>query len=261
MAHETSHWYSLHVSGRTGRRVLVIDDDELSREVLSLLLVGEGYSVDVTGSGDEALLSAGNADAPPDIVLMDMQMPGISGEELGRRLRELCGASTQLIAMSGSRSEAGESRAFDAFLLKPFSMAELGRTLEARAGRLSQEPSEAGFGVALPEEVLDAQIFGKFQAMVGKEPLRELYGLCLSDAEKQLAVMRAAAAASDDAAFRKSAHVIKGSLGMLGAQELRRMCGLLEEVGLNGAYAATLADFPAALERLRGMLIALGVQL
>ena len=239
----------------------MIDDDELSREVLSLLLVGEGYSVDVTGSGEEALLSVGNADAAPDIVLIDMQMPGISGEELGRRLRELCDASTQLIAMSGSRSEAGESRAFDAFLLKPFSIAEFGRTLEARGGRPWPEVSEAGRDIASPEEVLDQQIFKAFEARVGKEPLRELYGLCLSDAGKQLTAMRGAVAASDDAAFRKSAHTIKGSLGMLGARELQGRCGLLEEVGLNGAYAATLADFPAALERLRGMLIALGVQL
>jgi len=238
----------------------VIDDDELSRQVLGVLLAGEGYSVDVKSSGDEALLSLANA-AAPDFVLMDMQMPGISGEELGRRLRELCGASMQLIAMSGSRSEEGESRSFDAFLLKPFSMAEFAKIPEKIHGRSSQELSQAGLDAVSPEEVLDLRIFKAFEAVVGKEPLRELYGLCLRDVGKQLALIRAAAAASDEDGFRKSAHVIKGSLGMLGARELQRMCGLLEEIGLTDAYAATLADFPAALERLRGMLIALGVQL
>lgn len=240
---------------------MVIDDDELSREVLSVLLAGEGYRVEVASSGEEALSSLAAASSAPDVVLMDMQMPGISGEELGRRLRELGGKSMKLIAMSGSRSEGSKAGASDAFLLKPFSMAEFSEALERLDERASSAPGGERPYPASGEEVLDPRIFKMFEGTVGKEQLRELYGLCLSDAERQLTAMRAAAAAGDDAEFRRCAHTIKGGLGMLGARELQRLCGLLEEAGLSGNYLATFTEIPMATERLRHRLIALGVQL
>lgn len=249
------------MSGQTERRVLVIDDDELSREVLSILLAGEGYLVDVASSGDEALRSLSAARAAPDMVLMDMRMTGISGEELGRRLRELGGTSMKLIAMSASRSEGSKAGALDAFLLKPFSMSEFSEALERVDERASSEPGGERPDSASGGEVLDPRIFKMFEGTVGKEQLRELYGFCLSDAERQLTAMRAAAAAGDDAKFRQYAHTTKGGLGMLGARELQRMCGLLEEAGLTGNYLATLAEIPEAADRLRHRLIALGVQL
>lgn len=250
------------VSERAERRVLVIDDDELSLEVLSLLLREEGYAVDAAGSGEEALLALGRPGARPDVILMDMQMPGLSGNELARRLREACDGSTPLIAMSGSRRPEAEWESCDAFLLKPFSMAELTGILgEQQQGF----PGSAGGVVpglaAAGEKVLDRAIFDGFKAMVGAESLKELYQLCLTDAAKQVAAMRTAAAAGEDEALRKSAHAIKGSLGMVGARELQGMCGVLEEAGLGDDDVSPLAEMPAALDRLRAMLAALGVQL
>lgn len=243
------------------QRILVIDDDELSREVLSLLLGGEGWVVDVASCGEDALRLLAGSEAAPEVVLLDMQMPGISGEDLVLKLRTVCHTSIRLIAMSGSQPETVECSTFDGFLLKPFSMPDLSALLERLGGGPAGQTSENGPDLPPPNEVLDPQIFMTFKRMMGREPLRELYGLCLSDAEKQAAAMRSAAAAQDDANFRRSAHAIKGSLGMLGALELQRICGLLEEVGLKGDPSATLAELPAAIERLRRMLIGLEVDL
>ncbi len=66
-------------------RVLVIDDDALSREVFALLLQDAGYAVETTESGDEALLHLQKANPLPQVVLTDLQMPGISGNPLARR--------------------------------------------------------------------------------------------------------------------------------------------------------------------------------
>ena len=252
----------MRVNERAGWRVLVIDDDELSREVLGLLLSGEGYEVESASCGEDALAELAGPGAKPDAVLMDLQMPGVSGEGLARLLRRACGPEMRLLAMSGSRSGLGESEVFDAFLLKPFSMGEFGATLErleVRAARV--EPRQAA---VTPEadEVLDAQIFNGFAGMMSAGPLKELYGVCLTDAVKQMEAMREAATIGDDAAFRKNAHAIKGSLGMVGARELQGMCALLEEMGLAGdTYVKTLADFGEAIQRLRGMLVARGVSL
>ncbi len=246
------------------QRILVIDDDDLSREVVEIVLSGEGYEVNGASSGEVAMEALSGSGALPDAVLMDMQMPGVSGEELARRLRAVCGESMRLIAMSGSRSREAESEEFDGFLLKPFSAEEFRAILE-RPGRGSDGPggaeepreSEGGGGT----DVLDSQIFASFQAIMSKESLRDLYGACVADATRQLGAMRSAAAAGDDTEFRKSAHLIKGGLGMLGVRELQGMCSVLEEQGLTDNQKATLAEFPAAIERLRRMLIARGVEL
>src|ERR1700679_2747867 len=87
-------------------RILVVDDDAVSREVIALLLEGEGYEVKTVDSGDEALLHLiAITDWRPGVVLTDVQMPGLAGGELARRLRDLCGGGTILLAMSGSEPD------------------------------------------------------------------------------------------------------------------------------------------------------------
>jgi CheY-like chemotaxis protein/HPt (histidine-containing phosphotransfer) domain-containing protein len=111
-------------------RVLVVDDDEMSRELLTVLLEGEGYAVHTAESGEAAmkLLASGPV---PDLVLADMQLPGISGAELARGLRGACGSSALLLAISGSQPAAEAVSLFDGFLLKPFQMEEVAAALQA----------------------------------------------------------------------------------------------------------------------------------
>lgn len=254
------------------QRVLVIDDDDLSRAVLSLLLVEEGYGVEVARSGEVALemladgrTGLGDADVAegnlvqgeghPDVVLMDMQMPGLCGDDLARELRERCGGSMTLVAMSGSPL-GGVPGAWDAFLLKPFSMEEFAGALGGRGARRGEVATGQTIAAG---EVLDGKIFAGFEALVGSERLCELYEHCLQDAAAQLGEMRRAAAESDGARLRKCAHAMKGSLGMVGARELEGMCSELEKNGLNATTFGSFAKFGDALGRLRGMLVARGV--
>jgi signal transduction histidine kinase/CheY-like chemotaxis protein/purine-cytosine permease-like protein len=71
------------------RRVLVVDNEEVDRELLRQLLEPTGFVVAQAASGEAALdwLRANQADAPPDAILMDLAMPGIDGWETIRRLR------------------------------------------------------------------------------------------------------------------------------------------------------------------------------
>ncbi len=113
----------------TQTRVLVIDDDEMSRELLTVLLEAEGYAVTAAESGDDALVLL-ESSTRPDIVLTDMQMPGSSPEQLAGRLRRACGRRTLLLAMSGSRPPSATISHFDGFLLKPFTAADVTALLE-----------------------------------------------------------------------------------------------------------------------------------
>src|ERR687884_299232 len=73
-------------SGQRALRVLVVDDHQLFRTGLRELLAAEGFEVDAAGGGEQALRRV--ASFAPDVVLMDVDMPGMSGIETTRRLRE-----------------------------------------------------------------------------------------------------------------------------------------------------------------------------
>ena len=106
-------------------RILIIDDDEMSRDLLAVLLEAEGYAVASADSGDAALALLDATQPRPSVVLTDMQMPGSSPTQLAGRLRRACGRNTLLLAMSGSRPAPATLARYDGFLLKPFSAAEL----------------------------------------------------------------------------------------------------------------------------------------
>lgn len=67
------------------KNILVVDDDRLSRKLVETLLEGDGYSVTCAGSGADALEAI--AAARPDLVVLDLMMPGMDGFEVMRQLR------------------------------------------------------------------------------------------------------------------------------------------------------------------------------
>jgi CheY-like chemotaxis protein len=127
------------------RRVLVIDDDPMSRELLAVLFEAEGYAVESTDSGEAALILLRLGASAPDLVLTDVQMPGTTGTQLARKLRRACGPATLLLAMSGSKPPEQAISRFDGFLLKPFQMREIADALKARnqaSGKAIKAPAK-----------------------------------------------------------------------------------------------------------------------
>ncbi len=231
-------------------QILLIDDDDLSREVLAVLLQRAGYAVETAESGDSALLNLQTAHTLPQVVLADLQMPGTSGNELARSLRGLCGPSTALLAMSASAPDDGSNREFDRFLLKPFTMETLAAAIAGKTAEAGKRPNRAA------ATVLDEAVYGKLAAAMRRPRLEQLYTLCLADAQTRLATMQQAASNHDDAAYKREAHAIKGGCGMVGALELQTLATSMEERGLSDDHVASLKEFNVACERLRGMLIA-----
>jgi CheY-like chemotaxis protein len=233
-------------------RILVVDDDAVSREVFSLLLLRQGYGVETADSGESALLHLrATGDALPKVILADMQMPGISGYELATQLREVCGAGTMLLAMSGSEPGLEARRSFDGFLLKPFTMDDL-------ASAISGGPSNVTNSLSHEDgSALDAEVYKKLAASMKKEKLEQLYELCLADAQRRICAMRLAASEGDDAAYRREAHALNGGCGMVGAVELQNLATSMEKQGLSVTnHVVTLDEFMLGCDRLRRILIA-----
>jgi len=111
-----------------GRRLLVVDDNVDAATSLAALLRMSGHSVSLAHDGNTALQLA-QAD-PPDTIVLDLGLPGITGFDVARRLRAMPAlAQTRLIAMTGygrdddkrATTEAG----FDQHLVKPVSLEDL----------------------------------------------------------------------------------------------------------------------------------------
>lgn len=231
-------------------RVLVVDDDDLSREVLALLLHHGGYATETAESGDAALEHLQTARPSPDVVLADLQMPGTTGRELVGRLRYLCNPATTILAMSASEPDDESAQDFDGLLLKPF-------TMEAFAAAVSgAKPDTAQRPHSIDTTVLDESVYRNLAGSMRSPQIEKLYELCLTDTETRLASMRQAASDGDDAAYKKDAHAIKGGCGMVGALELQTLATSMEKLGLSDDHVASLKEFLVACERLRGMLIA-----
>ena len=243
-------------NGAARVRVLVVDDDAVSREVLSLLLARDGYSVEAADSGDLALLRLQEAQGSlPEVVLTDLQMPGLAGIELARQIRAVCGSQTMLLAMSGSEPGWEVRQAFDGFLAKPFSMEAFQAAIAGRAA------ASAGETILEDVTVLDQTVYEKLVASMRPERIGQLYALCLNDARQRIEAMRLAAFRGDDDVYRKEAHAIKGGCGMVGAAKLQRLATSMETRGLDATnHVATLDEFLLGCERLERMLIAREVE-
>jgi len=230
--------------------VLVIDDDALSREVLTLLLDAAGYIVESADSGEAAISLLQSAHTLPHAILTDLQMPGITGDDLAQRLRLRCGSTTTILAMSATALEDHSTRNFDGFLLKPFT---IGAFTAALAG-IAAKPTRGSQTKDIA--VLDETTYRKLAASMRPQQLEQLYALCLADIDSRLTKMRSAAASGNDATYRAEAHAVKGSCGMVGAIELQTLATSMEKRGLGDDHVASLKEFPLAARRLRRILIA-----
>ncbi|MFC9615910.1 response regulator transcription factor [Streptomyces sp. NPDC056721] len=113
-------------------RVLVVEDEIRTAELLRRGLTEEGYAVDVAVDGPEAVWQA--AEVPYDLIVLDVMLPGFDGFEVCRRLRaDDCWAPVLVLTALGSVGERvqGLDAGADDYLAKPFSFAELFARLRA----------------------------------------------------------------------------------------------------------------------------------
>ena len=136
--HAAGDALALHASVHRDRRALVVDDDDNARETLGAMLSALGIDADLCGTGQEGVARFGTGHY--DIVVIDLELPDVSGFEVARRIRTVAvpdddGRHPAILGVSAYESAAlrENKQVFDAFLPKPVHLRELGALVELLA--------------------------------------------------------------------------------------------------------------------------------
>ena len=137
-------------------RILTVEDDERIRTAVSLALEEEGWEVEETANGEDALVAF--AQEPSDVVLIDIMLPGIDGFEVCRRIRRLGDVPIVMVTARSDSHDvvAGLEAGADDYLRKPFDPKELSARVRAllRRSRPSESPAQMVVGQleVIPDE-------------------------------------------------------------------------------------------------------------
>lgn len=136
-------------------RILVVDDDKSLLELLTDYLGRLGLEVEGTPDGQTALASLDAA--PPDLILLDVTMPGLNGWQVLARIRAVSSVPVIMLTARGDESEIlrGFGGGADDYVTKPFSFAQLGARIKAVLDRTSPDRSEASSTLRGADLVVD----------------------------------------------------------------------------------------------------------
>jgi len=200
--------------------VLLIDDDLVSREVMATLLTMSGYSVHTAENGATALEMLAAAKCHPQVVLMDAQMPGLSGIQLIAELRVR--SKARIYTISGSKPLPEVIAAADVLLVKPFDA-------DAFKKLFDWERPEPVFSLLDPKQpVVSAEILLQLRQMMPETSVRQIYAAVVADLSRRIEALAIAIAKRDAAEVRRIGHAIKGGCGMAGAMQAAHLGALLE---------------------------------
>jgi CheY-like chemotaxis protein len=203
---------------------------------MATVLTMGGFTVHTAAGGVAALEILDSGQCVPGLVLMDAQMPGLSGTELIEKLRNHTHVCVYIV--SGSNPPDDVVAASDGYLLKPLGLDALHKLLDEHATQprrelrrtLSNPPASGA-----DEPVVHAETLAQLREMMPNKAVREIYAAIVADLAKRLPALRLALANGNTAEVHRIGHAIKGGCGMAGARQAARLGALLESGALDSS--------------------------
>jgi CheY-like chemotaxis protein len=236
--------------------VLLIDDDMVTREVMATILTMSGYSLHTADGGTQAIELLSTNGCIPSVILMDAQMPGLSGLELIEQLRAR--SKARLYVISASEPTEQVRAAADGFILKPFAPETLTKLLEDHhAASLPPVPP----GLNPGETIINLETLAQLREMMPDPAVRQIFEAIIADLGRRTAALEAAIARKEWTETRRIGHAIKGGGSMAGAVQVARLgemieSGAFEKASVNQSDNSSiiLADLRAAAINLQRIL-------
>jgi len=121
--------------------IMVVDDDQDLAEMLGIVLTGSGFEVDLVNSGDQVMNIFNSHE--PDLVLLDVMLPGMSGIEVCKLIRDKSMVPIVMLTAKGDSYDVvkGLEAGADDYVVKPFNPSELVARIKVRLRRSSSESS------------------------------------------------------------------------------------------------------------------------
>lgn len=216
-------------------KILVVDDDDLNRRMMRLILVRDGHDVQVVANGLEALDAV--KEQRFDIVFMDLQMPIMDGFEASRQIREWenGGVRTYIVALTASYMPEEGQRLFEAgidnYISKPFEVEHIQKLLNVIARADHSTPAVEHFEVVdFPpnDGILDIQQ-GLHQFSGDLKTYRELLSDFIQELPGRIGTLEQLLADGDMAQLSREAHNLKGVSSNFGALQLSVNAGKLDK--------------------------------
>lgn len=235
-----------------GLKILVVEDVALNREVASGLLQRDGHQVWLAEDGESALALC--QQQAFDLLLLDVHLPGISGVELCREIRQRPGPNRQvrIVALTASVQPSvvrGYLQAgMQGILGKPLQLESLRQVLAGQV-QMPQADTEEG--------LLDQGLLDTHRSLLGEQKLQGLLQVLADALDQQLPLLTDALAAEDCTEVLHLAHRLAGSADSLGfcalARVLRELEGAAEQAD-RPALAALGANLQASWQQSRALL-------
>ncbi len=237
--------------------ILAADDIATNREVLQIMLRSLGYSVDLVEDGEAAVRAA--LARPYDLILLDIQMPGIDGFEAARLIRQNPHGAPRLVALTADltrgQSDICTAAGLDGVLTKPTTPQELAsliRRLFPANVRQKLTPLRA------PLPLIDENHLAAFTEGLDPElqqrTLASLWHLVGQDLDQHLPLIEQALRSQDADALASAAHTIKGTLATAGWARAAGLAKELLELARAGQLAhalTTWSDLQCGIEETR----------
>ncbi|MDV6220978.1 PAS domain S-box protein [Flavitalea sp. BT771] len=228
-----------------GRQFLVVEDNPINQKLMGFVLQKAGAAVTMADNGEEAIEKL--KVHTYDLIIMDLQMPGMDGYETTRQLRGHLHIRTPVMAMTANALNGEQLRCLEAgmndYMSKPFEFKEFYARVTAllrNSGTTSAQDIPIGdipdfYSLSLLEEVGDEGY------------LLDILNTFLTNLPEQLAELQDAGKAKDHDRLFFISHKLKGSCGMLQAATLIEKLAIIQQLAKERSDASKVVDEAAAL--------------
>jgi two-component system sensor histidine kinase RpfC len=245
-------------------RVLIAEDNEVNQTVLRAILERAGHQVHIASDGEETLDILAARDTDFDIMILDMNMPKVSGLDVLKLYQFMETTMNIPVIMLSANAlpetiQACRQAGADAYLTKPVDAKRLIETIDKLTQPIKEpsrsmadvEPFPAAKEPHRPEwRFIDLESLDKLKKFSSKPDfIHRMLNQFMGDGEKHLAALQEVSSANDQEAFLKIIHDFKGSAATVGLSSLAKLCREVENKQRQALDRSSMLDDIARLEK------------